>query len=152
MFKLGNFLAESELNWNDTFFKVKCSMTISNKEVPTFRKEYIFKWSFLQNTLDCRQSHGIESLRINWKCRQSSHWQKFQIQLWAKNHSSLHGQEGKETRNIWKKSITLWEDKLEQRGIHLNFFPSPCQPPGKRNIIKVERVLQEQRSPISSNI
>ena len=133
------------------FFKVNCSMTISNLEVLTLWKEYIFNWSFLQNTLDCRQSQGIQSLRINWKCRQSSHWQKFQIQLWAKNHSSLHGQEGNETRNIWK-NITLWEDMLEQRGIHLSFCPSPCQPPERHNIIKVERVLQEPWSPISSNI
>ena len=85
------------------FFKVKCSMAISNQEVLTFRKEYIFKWSFLQNTLDCRQSQGIQSLRINWKCRQSSHWQKLQIQLWGKNHSSLHGQKGIETRKHLKK-------------------------------------------------
>ena len=132
------------------FFKLNAHWQYQIK-VFTFGKEYIFKWSFLQNTLDCRQSQGIQSLRINWKCRQSSHWQKFQIQLWGKNHSSLHGQEGNETRNIWK-NITLWEDMLEQRGIHWNFFPSPCQPPEKRNIIKVERVLQEPWSPISSNI
>ena len=103
--KAWSFFAESDPNWYDTFFKVNCSMTVSNQEVLTFGKEYIFKWSFLQNTLDCRQSQGIQSLRINWKCRQSSHWQKFQIQLWGKNHSSLHGQEGKETRNIWKKVL-----------------------------------------------
>ena len=84
------------------FFKLNAHWQYQIK-VFTFGKEYIFKWSFLQNTLDCRQSQGIQSLRINWKCRQSSHWQKFQIQLWGKNHSSLHGQEGNETRNIWKK-------------------------------------------------
>ena len=103
--KAWSFFAESDPNWYDTFFKVNCSNTVSNQEVLTFRKEYIFKWSFLQNTLDCRQSHGIESLRINWKCRQSSHWQKFQIQLWGKNHSSLHGQEGIETRKQLEKIL-----------------------------------------------
>ena len=67
------FFAESDPNWYDTFFKVNCSNTVSNQEALTFRKEYIFKWSFLQNTLDCRQWQRIQSLRINWKCRQSSH-------------------------------------------------------------------------------